>query len=110
MWSDIILLKNKGLGTVKGTVAQQFSEYRQRTAVLFNCASNVDQKSPAVKRNDAPDHNSWLRACVTCNSEKRIALPSWASPDTFSMIVTIQLEAGSSLNTIRPHSASFQPD
>ncbi|GFW67435.1 hypothetical protein TNCV_3391061 [Trichonephila clavipes] len=30
------------------------------------CASNDDQRSPAVKRNGTLDHNSWLWACVAC--------------------------------------------
>ncbi|GFT88537.1 hypothetical protein TNCV_263181 [Trichonephila clavipes] len=47
-----------------------------------------------VKRNGAPDNNSWLRVCVVCNSESRIDTLPWASPDMSSMIGRIQLEAG----------------
>ncbi|GFY15373.1 hypothetical protein TNCV_1571841 [Trichonephila clavipes] len=49
---------------------------------------------PAVKRNGVPDNNSWLRACVACNSESRIVTLPWVSPDTSSMVVRTQLEAG----------------
>ncbi|GFU63563.1 hypothetical protein TNCV_4256041 [Trichonephila clavipes] len=58
------------------------------------CASIDDQRGPAVKRNGTPDHNSWLRACLTCNSENRIGTVPWAPPDTSSIIASTQLEAG----------------
>ncbi|GFW85623.1 hypothetical protein TNCV_852741 [Trichonephila clavipes] len=56
------------------------------------CASNDDQKGPTVKRNGTPDRNSWLRACVECNSESRIGTLPWASPDMSSITVRTQLE------------------
>ncbi|GFX24657.1 putative DD41D transposase [Trichonephila clavipes] len=48
----------------------------------------------AVKRNGTPDNDSWLRACVACNSKSRIRTLPWAPPDTSLMIVRTQLEAG----------------
>ncbi|GFU05321.1 hypothetical protein TNCV_3262651 [Trichonephila clavipes] len=57
-------------------------------------ASNDHQTGPAVKRNCIPDHNSQLRACVACNSESRIGMMPWVSPDTSPMIVRAQLEVG----------------
>ncbi|GFW91969.1 hypothetical protein TNCV_2152491 [Trichonephila clavipes] len=74
-------------------VAKQFSECHRRTAELYVC-SNGDQRSPVVKRNGAPDNNSWLRACVTCNIESRTGMLPWVSPDTSSMIVRARLEMG----------------
>ncbi|GFT62155.1 hypothetical protein TNCV_2062331 [Trichonephila clavipes] len=53
-----------------------FSECRCRIAV------SDDQRGPGVKRNGTPDDNSWLRACVASNSERRISTLCWASPDT----------------------------
>ncbi|GFV07017.1 hypothetical protein TNCV_2663961 [Trichonephila clavipes] len=41
-----------------------------------------DKLGPGVKRNGTPDDNSWLRACVASNSERRISTLRWASPDT----------------------------
>ncbi|GFW56407.1 hypothetical protein TNCV_2089141 [Trichonephila clavipes] len=57
-------------------------------------ASNDDQRDPAIKINGSPDHNIWLRACEACNSENRIGTLPWLSPDTSSMIVRTQMEAG----------------
>ncbi|GFW34334.1 hypothetical protein TNCV_220601 [Trichonephila clavipes] len=71
--------------------------------------------SPTVKTNDTPDHNFWLRACSNYNSESRIDKLSWRSPDTSSMIVQTQLEAGfvakhyaSSVNMIQTLSIQAQ--
>ncbi|GFX87710.1 hypothetical protein TNCV_4304191 [Trichonephila clavipes] len=74
-------------------VAKQFSECR-RSTTCCKCASNYDQRSPAIKRNGTSYHNSGLRACEACNSESRVGTLPWASPDTSSMIVRTQLEAG----------------
>ncbi|GFY02821.1 hypothetical protein TNCV_3507011 [Trichonephila clavipes] len=78
----------------KGVVAKQFSECHRRTAVQ-QVAFNDVQRGPVVKRKDTLDHNSWFKASVACNSESRIGTLSLESPDTCSMIVRTQLEAGS---------------
>ncbi|GFW93265.1 hypothetical protein TNCV_2603831 [Trichonephila clavipes] len=65
----------------------------RRITVLYNWASNEDQRGPVVKRNGTPDHNSWLRAYVAYNSENRIKTLTCTSRDTSSMIVRTQLEA-----------------
>ncbi|GFT72478.1 hypothetical protein TNCV_973531 [Trichonephila clavipes] len=57
------------------TVLRMLSTYR--------CAVNMPlmttKVGPVVKRNGTPDHNSWLRAYVACNSESRIGTLPWAS-------------------------------
>ncbi|GFV80197.1 hypothetical protein TNCV_1477591 [Trichonephila clavipes] len=90
-------------------VAKQFSECRRRTAVLKVC-SNDEQRGPSVNRNDDPDHNAWLRACAPCNSKRRIGMLPWASPDTSSMIVRTQLEAGFVSKHYRSPVSMFQSD
>ncbi|GFV52331.1 hypothetical protein TNCV_2664851 [Trichonephila clavipes] len=87
----VIWLANEAFD--KLTVAKQFSECRRLTDGL-QVTSNDDQRGLAVKTNDTPDHNSWLRACVTCNIESRIGTPPWTPPGTSSMIVRTKLEAG----------------
>ncbi|GFT42448.1 hypothetical protein TNCV_1787231 [Trichonephila clavipes] len=86
MWSDTILPKNN--------VRVLLNEWQQNrmssTYRLLQVASNDDQTSSAVKRNDTSDHNFWLRACGAYNSESRIGTLSWKSP----MIVRTQLETG----------------
>ena len=53
--------------------------------------SNDDQRVPAVKGNDTPDHNA-LRVGVACNSESRISPLPCGSPNTSLMIVRTELE------------------
>ncbi|GFV60479.1 hypothetical protein TNCV_3471141 [Trichonephila clavipes] len=74
-------------------VTKQFSECHRRTDVL-QVTSNDDQRGQTVKTNRAPGYNSWLRACVTYNSESRIGMLHWASPGTSSIIIRTQLDAG----------------
>ncbi|GFX39260.1 hypothetical protein TNCV_3859841 [Trichonephila clavipes] len=73
--------------------AKQLSECHRHTTVL-QVASNDDKMSPDVKRKDILDHRLWLRSCVTCDSENRIDMLHWASPDTSLMIIRTQVEAG----------------
>ncbi|GFY24024.1 peptidyl-glycine alpha-amidating monooxygenase A [Trichonephila clavipes] len=78
------------------------------------CASNDDQKGPTIERNGTPDHNTWLRACVACNSEQ-IGTLLWGSPDTSSMIVRTRLAVGfvtkhcTSLVSMIPNRSSQAP-
>ncbi|GFV40161.1 hypothetical protein TNCV_3953581 [Trichonephila clavipes] len=66
----------------------------ERDLVIWLAKEVFGKLGPADKRNGTPDNYSWLRACVACNSESRIGTLPWASPDTSSMIVRTQLEAG----------------
>ncbi|GFW21572.1 hypothetical protein TNCV_4280881 [Trichonephila clavipes] len=64
---------------------------------MYRCAVSVPlmtTKGVWFQRNGTPDHNFLLRACVACNSKSRIGTLPWLSPDTSSMIVKTQMEAG----------------
>ncbi|GFU56915.1 hypothetical protein TNCV_2437921 [Trichonephila clavipes] len=62
--------------------------------LCYKSASNDAQSDTAIKRNDTPDHNTWLMVGVMCNNESGIGTLFWASPDTSSMIFKTQLEVG----------------
>ncbi|GFU01958.1 hypothetical protein TNCV_1524431 [Trichonephila clavipes] len=50
--------------------------------------------APGCQKKWHPGHNPLLRACVACNRESRIITLPWPSPDTSSMVVRTQMEAG----------------
>ncbi|GFV07655.1 hypothetical protein TNCV_4941571 [Trichonephila clavipes] len=54
------------------------------------CVSKDDQRG---HKKCTPDHNSLLRACVARNSESKIGILPWPSPDMPPMIVRTQMEA-----------------
>ncbi|GFX74291.1 hypothetical protein TNCV_3452391 [Trichonephila clavipes] len=71
MYSGIILLEKKA----RVLQNERYQKYFQNVVdvlLCFKCASNDDERGPAVRRNGIPDHNSWLRACVERNSEGSI--------------------------------------
>ncbi|GFX30038.1 hypothetical protein TNCV_2617491 [Trichonephila clavipes] len=59
----------------------------------YRCAVSVPlmtTKGVRLQKKWHPEHNSLLRACVACNSERRIGTLPWPSPDTSSMVVRSQ--------------------
>ncbi|GFY34233.1 hypothetical protein TNCV_2505361 [Trichonephila clavipes] len=68
MWFGMILLKKRpGYYKRKQNSSQNVFD----VPLCCKCASNDDQRGPAVKRSGTPDHNSWLMVYVACNSEKQ---------------------------------------
>ncbi|GFU79155.1 hypothetical protein TNCV_2136781 [Trichonephila clavipes] len=64
MWSGIILLKDK----VRVLLRERQLNSSQNVIDVSLCCK-LPLLSPAVKRNDPPVHNFWLRACVACSRE-----------------------------------------
>ncbi|GFV91331.1 hypothetical protein TNCV_898481 [Trichonephila clavipes] len=67
-----------------------------RMPTTYRCAVSVPltaTKGIQLQNKWYSDHNSLLRACVSCNNESRIGTLPWPSPDTPSIIVRTQMEA-----------------
>ncbi|GFT96615.1 hypothetical protein TNCV_5022571 [Trichonephila clavipes] len=67
-----------------------------RMSLTYPCGVSVPlmkTKGVWLSKELAPDHNSWLRACVEYNSESRIGTLPWVSSDVLSIIVRTPLEA-----------------